>query len=144
MKLQEALDRAFSIRPDSFPPEEKVAWINELDGQLFIETISTHENPEQIVFQKYDPSNLDSELLIPFPYDKVYISYLKMRVSEAYGDSEEYNNAVYLFNNQMEEFKAYWNRTHRPILPYENKRTCPGGLYYVYPCDGPLEKRDQQ
>lgn len=142
MKIQESLDRAFSVRPDTFPIEEKVAWLNEFDGQLYIETILTHENPEKIKFEKYNPSDLDRDLLIPFPYDKIYPSYLKMKVSEAYGETDEYNNDVYAFNKHLDEFKAYWNRTHRPLSSVANNRSCPGGIYYVYPCEGPLKMED--
>lgn len=139
MKIQEAIDRAFLIRPDSFPVEEKVAWLNEFDGQLYIETILTHENNEGISFSKYGPSDLDAELLIPFPHDKVYPSYIKMKVSESYGETEEYNNDAHIFNKHLEEFKAYWNRTYRSFPPCGVKKPCPGGIYYVYPCDDPLK-----
>ena len=137
MKIKEAIERTFALRPDSFLIEEKVAWLNELDHKLYLEVILTHENgrkpaPFEHYFvyncgvcytpsetetktewKQYDPSNLETELLVPAPYDKLYISYLKSKIEEAYGETERYNNSAYIFNNELQDFKAYWNRTHR-------------------------------
>lgn len=137
MKIKEAIERTFALRPDSFPPEEKVAWLNELDHKLYLEVILTHENGRKQApcehyfvyncgvccipsetetkteWKQYDPSNLETDLLVPAPYDKLYISYLKSKIEEAYGETERYNNSAYIFNNELQDFKAYWNRTHR-------------------------------
>ena len=140
MTIQKAIDRVFSIRPDSFSTEEKVEWLNTLDGQVYIETILTHENPDQIVFAPYDPSNLDVELLIPFPYDKVYLSYLKSMIAASYGENDEYNNAAVEYNKNMNEFKAYWNRRHLPVLEGAKTSSLAKEMY-IYPDETPLERK---
>ena len=139
MNIKTAIDRAFSLRPDSFSEEVKVEWLSYLDAQLFVELIQTRENPEGITYSRYYPDNMDQELIIPFPYDKVYVSYLKMKVLEAYGDTEGYNNAAYLYNQDMSEFKSHWGRTHRQIDARRKQNLC--GANYVYPCECPLNER---
>lgn len=116
MKIKEALDRTFALRPDSFPQEEKIAWLNELDHQTYIEVFATHENntASEAVFP-YTAEAMDQELLIPSPYDKVYISYLKARIEEAYGENDSYNNAVTMYQQQLSDFRRYWHRKNRPI-----------------------------
>ena len=138
MTIQQLLDRKSIIDKDSFPPELKVMWLSELDGQLYIEVINTHENPEGIKFEPYAESDLGKPLLVPFPYDKLYVPYLMAKVAEAYGESEEYNNHTNSFITAMNEFKAYWNRTHMPISPIQKKQKTTGTLY-VYTSDNPLE-----
>ena len=116
MKIKEAIDRTYFLRPDSFSADEKVAWLNELDHQLYLETILTHENTNtEAPLFPYTADNMERELLIPSPYDKVYISYLKAKIEEAYGEVDSYNNAVAMFQQQMGEFKRYWHRNNMPI-----------------------------
>lgn len=116
MKIKEAIDRTFSLRPDSFSQEEKIAWLSELDHQTYLEVFSAHENNkvDASVFP-YNAENMETELIIPSPYDKVYISYLKAKIEEAYGEVDSYNNAVAMFQQQMGEFKRYWHRNNMPI-----------------------------
>lgn len=143
MKIKTAIDRVYAVRPDSFSIEEKVEWLNQLDGQIYQEVILTHENPSNIAFSKYDPSDLERELLIPFPYDKIYLSYLKVMIEESYGETEAYNNALYLFNENKKDFKAYWNRTYRPIRSGSKMKNC-GGSVCVYPCESPLDTEGEK
>ena len=138
MKIQKAIDRAFSLRPDSFSIPTKVEWLNELDGQIWLELFSVRENPEGITFEQYNDEDLDRELLIPFPYDKLYPSYLKMKALEAYGDTDDYNNAAYAYNKQMADFKVYWGRTHRQRK--KEQKTAFDGILYVYPNGDPFER----
>lgn len=138
MTIQQLLDRKSIIDKDPFPTELKIAWLSELDAQLYIEVIQTHENPDGIKFDPYDPGDLRKTLLVPFPYDKLYVPYLMAKVAEACGESEEYNNHTATFIAAQNEFKAYWNRTHMPISPAQKKRKETGTLY-VYTSDNPLE-----
>lgn len=143
MKIKTAIDRVYAVRPDSFTPDEKVEWLNHLDGQIYQEVILTHENPQNISFSKYDASDLEKELLIPFPYDKIYTSYLKMMIEEAYGETEAYNNALYLYNENKKDFLSYWNRTYRP-LPAGRKKVSHCGALFVYSCESPLDTEGEK
>jgi hypothetical protein len=139
MTIQEALDRKSLINTDSFPKELKIAWLSELDAQIDIEVIQRHENPEGITFEKYNPDKCGKELLVPFPYDKLYIPFLLAKCAEAYGEIEEYNNYLLSYNSALKEFKAYWNRTYMPLSD-SVKREKKTGVMYVYPVESPLEE----
>jgi hypothetical protein len=139
MTIQTALDRKDLISPDTFPKDLKVTWLSELDAQLFIELIQTHENQENISFEIYDPSETDKNLLVPFPYDKLYIPYLIAKCAEAYGETEEYNNATASYLAALREFKAYWNKKYMP-LSSERVRRHAGGVVFVYPNDSALDE----
>lgn len=138
MTIQQALDRKSIIDKDSFPPELKITWLSELDAQLFIEVIQTHENPDKVTFKPYTPDDAGKTLLVPFPYDKLYIPYLMARAAEAYGEIDDFNNHNAVYEKFLREFKGYWNKKYRPILP-GTRKIKPGGIVYVYPTDHPLE-----
>ncbi len=116
MKIKEALDRTYALRPDSFGQEEKIAWLSELDHQLYREVFLTHENntASPSAFP-YSPCDTEKELMIPAPYDKVYISYLKAKIEEAYGEVDSYNNAAAMYHQQLGEFKRFWHRNNKPL-----------------------------
>lgn len=140
MTIQQALDRKSIIDKDAFPPELKITWLSELDAQLYIELIQTHENPDKVNFSPYTSEDGGKMLLVPFPYDKLYIPYLMARAAEAYGEIEEYNNHASVYERFLREFKGYWNKKYRPLQPsgYQPK---PNGIVYLYPTDHPLEDK---
>lgn len=140
MTIQQALDRKSIVDKDSFPPELKIPWLSELDAQLFIEVIQTHENPDNVTFKPYTPEDAGKPLLVPFPYDKLYIPYLMARAAEAYGEIDDFNNHNAVYEKFLREFKGYWNKKYRPILP-GTRTVKPGGIVYVYPTENPLERK---
>ena len=138
MTIQQALDRKSIIDKDSFPPELKITWLSELDAQLFIELVQTHENPDGVTFSPYTPNDLGKPLLVPFPYDKLYIPYLMARSAEAYGEIEDYNNHNAVYEQYMRQFKGYWNKKYMPLQP-GTKKDKPSGVMFLYPTEHPLE-----
>ncbi len=68
MTIQQVLDRKSIIDKDTFPDTLKIAWLSELDAQLFIEVVQTHENPDNIKFTPYTADDFGKQLLVPFPY----------------------------------------------------------------------------
>ena len=43
MKIQEAIDRVDILKPNHYTDEDKISWLNRLDGQIWRELVSTHE-----------------------------------------------------------------------------------------------------
>jgi hypothetical protein len=46
MTAQEAIDKADRIRPNSYDVDIKLAWLNELDAQIYNDIILTHEDAD--------------------------------------------------------------------------------------------------
>lgn len=119
MRIEEAIDRADALKPNVFSTYEKVKWLSFLDATIFNDIISKHEFNDNEVpvdeFEEYSPDDLDSDLLVGFPYDELYVKYLQMRYDEANEETVRYNNSAALFNSFYSEFAAWYNRTHKPI-----------------------------
>ena len=47
MTIQEAIDRVDILKPNHFTDEDKIGWLNTLDGQVWRELITTHEQPRR-------------------------------------------------------------------------------------------------
>lgn len=141
MTIKECIDKVNNLYPNQYPEEMKVDWLSRLDHQIFTNIILTHEpmlppppkeikaeskaNPLDIdtneyvppmpVFEPYSIDNTAIPLIAPFPYDELYVMYLQMKIDEANGETEQYNNHTILFNSYYENFSSAYNRSHLPI-----------------------------
>ena len=127
MKLQQAIDRVDELRPNMQSREIKVAALSELDGLIWRELIQKHwmKTDEYDGYEKdaagrplmpeYD-SDTDpgKTLLVPVPYDNVYVYWLMAKIDEQTMEQEKYNNDKAMFTAAYESFSDYWTRTHMP------------------------------
>ena len=116
MTIIEAINRVDTMKPNNYSQQEKMYWLSVLDGTVKAEIIDTHEGGEAISFSGYtENTRLETELLIPKPYDEIYIRYLEMQIDYANGEYGKYNNSMILFNNAYSAFERFYNREHMPI-----------------------------
>lgn len=116
MTIMEAIYRADAQKPNVYSQEEKIRWLSALDGLVKKEIIDTHEGGEDVVFNEYNNlTDLNTVLLIPAPYDEVYIHWLEMHVDYANAEFAKYNNSRSLYNTAYLAYEKYYNRTHKPI-----------------------------
>ena len=114
MTLAEAISSADSLRPNTYPAKEKIKWLSRLDASVKAEVTDLYENAPS--FEAYDENtDGDTVLLVPFPYDEIYISYLIACIHLADGEMTRYNNALVRFNDVFESFKLWYNRTHNHV-----------------------------
>ena len=115
MTILEAINRVDSTKPNSYTQIEKVDWLSTLDGIIKGEIIDTHEGGEAIVFDGYDVgTSLDTPLLVPAPYDDIYIRWLEARIDYANGEINKYNNSLTAYNDAYDLYANYYNRKHMP------------------------------
>ena len=119
MKIGKAMDQARELMAGGVSDEQLLRWLSALDGQVKSEIINTHEGGDQMPFMGYDETtDLEQELLIPWPYDNVYEHYLTAQMLFANGEMEEYNIVAERYNENYAAFAAYYNRTHRPAADH--------------------------
>lgn len=115
MTLMGAINHLNAVKPNSFMQAEKIKWLSTLDGIVKAEIIDTHEGGEDITFDGYTESSLMQELLVPSPYDDMYIKWLEAQIDYANGEYGKYNNSITLYNAAFTAYEKYYNRTHKPI-----------------------------
>lgn len=115
MTLMDAIYRIDTIKPNSYLQEEKIKWLSALDGTIKAEIIDTHEDGEGVVFNGYNENTvLTTALLVPHPYDEIYIRWLESQIDYANGEYGKYNNSMAMYNTAYNAFANYYNRNHMP------------------------------
>ena len=114
MTIIEAINGIDSLKPNKYTQEQKIEWLDKLDGLLKEQVIDTHEGGEGVLKLDYASVPVTKELLVPAPYDEIYINYLAMKIDFANGDYRKYNNSAFMYNESLGEYRKWYNRTHMP------------------------------
>lgn len=115
MTIFDAINRIDAIKPNSLTQLEKIRALSTLDGIIKDSIIDTHEGSENVVFAEYTQETaLTTELLVPAPYDVIYLYWLESTIDYWNGETGKYNNSIELYNTAYSEFERYYNRTHVP------------------------------
>ena len=113
MTIMDAIYRIDGLKPNSYSQPEKIKWLSSLDGII---KSDTHEDGEDVVFSGYsENADLNTVLLVPAPYDDIYLRWLESQIDYTNGEYGKYNNSIAMFNTAYAAFKNYYNRTHMPI-----------------------------
>jgi len=104
-KVIEIVDR---LKPNSYSEEDKLRWINELEGMVQRLVIQA----DNIIEYVY-PDDMDRELMIPAPFDDVYSLFLEAKIDYYNKEIGNYNNSAMMFEAQFSEYKKDYIRKHR-------------------------------
>lgn len=116
MTIIEAITQIDTLKPNGFKQPEKIRWLSLLDGVIKAEIIDTHEGGSEVTFTGYDESTpLDTKLLVPAPYEHLYLRWLESQIDYHNAEIGKFNNSISLYNTAYSAFEKYYNRTHMPI-----------------------------
>ena len=116
MKIIDAISKVDDLKPNRYDEEHKVGWLSNLDLRVKNEIIDTHEGANETSFTGYNVDiDKDTELLVPAPYDEMYIHWLMAQIDLANGEYNKYNAEITMFNTEWEDYAKHYNRTHMPI-----------------------------
>lgn len=105
-KVIEYVDK---VKPNAYGEEEKFQWLCDLDGQV-----------KRLVMQEEEgvhysfPEDMDTQLLIPHPFESIYAMYLEAQIDLCNNDYEDYNNSTLAYTAKLAEFKKAYIREHMP------------------------------
>lgn len=116
MKIIDAINMIDGIKPNTFTQAEKLAWLSTLDKMIQKEIIDTHEGAEVVDFAGYDENtDIESDLLVPAPYDEIYLFWMESKIDYWNGEKGRYNNSITMFNNAYAAYQEFYNRMHKPL-----------------------------
>lgn len=119
MTVGAAIKAADHLRANHFCVDEKLKWISRLDGKIANEVLQPRSDIRGNVFKGYTQNDIENELLVPYPYDELYVYYLISQIDYYNAEISRYNNSSMMFNNAYNEFEAAYNRDH---MVAENKK----------------------
>ena len=116
MTIREAIAKIDALKLNTFTQSNKVAWLSAIDGIIKNEIIDTHEGGEGIPFNGYDDNTpTDTVLLVPAPYDDIYIRWLEAQMDYTNNEYGKYGNSMTMYNAAYSAYERYYNRNHMPL-----------------------------
>ena len=115
MTINEAITQIDSLKVNTYTPADKIGWLSRADNMIKKNIIDTHEGGEAVQFAGYtEETDPETVLLVPEPYDELYIRYLETQIDYTNGEYAKYNNSILMFNAAYEAYASYYNRNHMP------------------------------
>lgn len=115
MTIMDLLNRIDNLKPNRYDQSEKIRWLSSLDERITNDIFAKYEGSEEIVHNGYtDETPLTTELLVPSPYDEMYLYWLESQIDYWNGEYAKYNNSIEMFNTAYMAFANHYNRNHMP------------------------------
>lgn len=117
MKLSEAINQVKKEKPHSFSEDHTALFITEVE--MAVQEFLGIPIPER---KKYDwKEDGGIELIVPAPYDVLYLSYLKAKIDYAMEEYESYATNQAQFDADFAEFKAWAVREGKVLKKLPSK-----------------------
>lgn len=107
MTVYEAIAKVKDRKPNAYSDESLNDWLNECEAMVQRELFLTV--PDEIVQYKF-PEDRDKELILPKPYDALYVTYIIMMIQYNQEEWGAYNNSQAMFTAQYQGAQGYFNR----------------------------------
>lgn len=116
MTIIEAINKIDSLKYNTYSQDDKVDWLSRLDWMVKRQIIDTHEGAEAVSFTGYDAdTDLHTVLLVPAPFDEVYLRWLEAQIDYTNGETDKFNASIIMYNTAYAAFEDYYNRNHMPV-----------------------------
>lgn len=112
MKVYEALEKIKNLKPSQYTDEQLIAWLSEVDGNVWTELLSKYTDSPAPDLPYREKGDMARELLVPFPHDALYLSWLGAQIDFHNAETERYANGMMMFNAQLQAFYNAYTRTH--------------------------------
>ena len=119
MTMNEVIEYVDRVKPNVYSDDDKYKWMNTLDGLVAREVLQ--ENKESYKL----PQEADEPLLVEHPYDDIYGLYVCAMIDYHNREYDNYNNAVLMFQERLEQYKAWYIRNN-PCCAAKNFRNVMG------------------
>jgi hypothetical protein len=119
MTVNEAIQKVKDRKPNAYSDESLNDWLNECEAMVQRELLLTV--PEEIKQYEF-PDDRDTELILPRPYDALYVTYITMMIQYVQEENLAYNNTLAMFNSQYQSAQGYFNKLdpNPPSLKIKN------------------------
>ncbi len=113
MTAGELIAQVDALRPNQYALEQKLQWLQRLDGQIRLELEMTHET--EMAEEPWEAYTADTELRAAFPYDtELYTAYLFCQIDLHNGEINRYNQSLALLSAAWRQMADSINRKQMP------------------------------
>lgn len=124
MLISEAISAAAALTGQVVSNATLVRWLSELDGRLAFEFYRAD------AWTPYDPTDdLSCELLVPFPWDGMYVHHLAAQTYFTNGEYDRYENERVMSEKTLADFRSFMQRTQSRLCGCGFPTDKTGGSY---------------
>lgn len=120
MTVRELFDFIKGVRPGfAFSDAQMMVWLNEIEGKVQTDIMlldpAVNEDGTVTGLVEYDvTTDMDTELIVPFPWNKLYRYFMLMSIDLYNGEFQRYGNSFAQFNEAYEEYAAWYAQNIAP------------------------------
>ena len=115
MTINEAIAQVDRMRDNMIPNNIKIGWLSRTDHLIFDEIIAGREGAGDMKFEEYNEEDGERELLVPPPYDELYLYKLEAQIYYEQREIKKYASSMALYNQAMTEYSRKYIREHRSL-----------------------------
>ena len=115
MTINEAIARVDDLRDNTMAPNIKIAWLQMVDQQVYNEIIKGRVGADAVTLPDYSDDNGERVLLVPPPYDMIYVYRLEAEICYKNQEIDRQANALTRYNELMDAFAKQYAREHRSL-----------------------------
>ncbi|MBQ2634700.1 MAG: hypothetical protein IJF88_09025 [Oscillospiraceae bacterium] len=113
MTAGEIIAEADALKPNAFPVETKLRWLDELEGRALVDVMLADWScvPDMKLTEARVP-------IIRPPHDRIYQKWLCAKIDAANGDFDRYQNSQVEFNALWRSWVRFFEETYDPAAGY--------------------------
>ena len=115
MTINEAIARVDDLRDNTMAPNIKIACLQMVDQQVYHEIIKGRVGADAVTLPDYSDDNGERVLLVPPPYDMLYVYRLEAEICYKNQEIDRQANALTRYNELMDAFAKQYAREHRSL-----------------------------
>jgi len=115
MTINEAINRIDTLKFNTYSNADKMEWLSRLDWSIKRHILDLHEGEGGTDFSGYNENtDVSTVLLVPAPYDEVYLRWLEAQIDYHNGEYDKYNASIVLYNTAFEAYEKHYRLNHMP------------------------------
>lgn len=115
MTINETIARVDDLRDNTMPANIKTAWLQMVDQQVYHEIIKGRVGADAVTLPDYSDNNGERVLLVPPPYDMLYVYRLEAEICYKNQEIDRQANALTRYNELMDAFTRKYAREHQAL-----------------------------
>ena len=115
MTINQAIARIDNLRDNSMTADIKIMHLEAVDRQVYEEIIKGREGAEAVDSPTYNDNDGEKVLLVPSPYDMLYVYRLESEICYTLQEIDRQANALTRYNELMDAFARKYAREHQAL-----------------------------
>ena len=109
--IQGIIEKVDMLKPNTYSQEIKLEWLNKIEGIIALRIIKSTVYIPYVL-----PEDISKELLVPFPFDKVYEDYIYTMIDYANNEFNLYNASSTIFNTSLDDYAKWHKENNTPVV----------------------------